>query len=56
MMFSISLLYAEEHHLSSEIVQQNTKLEIPQIEAAYKHILSMKTAARVIQSTPPVFV
>jgi NAD+ synthase len=50
------LLYAEEHHLSREIVQQNTHLEIPQIEAAYKHILSMKTAARVIQSTPPVFV
>ena len=50
------LLYAEEHHLSHEIVQQNTKLEIPQIEAAYRHILSMKAAARMIQSTPPVFV
>jgi len=49
------LLYAQEHHLPVETVQQNTKLEISQIEWANKHILSLKNAARAIQMSPPVF-
>lgn len=50
------LLYAEENRLSKEVVRKNTKLDLQQIEAAYKHIQSLKTAARVIQMSPPVFV
>jgi NAD+ synthase len=48
------LLYADEHHLPKEIVQQSTNLDIQQIEWANKHILSLKNAARVIQLSPPV--
>ena len=49
------LLYAEENHLSKELVQQNTGLDMPKIESAYRHIQSLKNAARVIQMSPPVF-
>jgi NAD+ synthase len=49
------LLYADEMHLPKEIVQQSTKLSMQQIERANKHILSLKNAARLIQSTPPVY-
>lgn len=49
------LLYAEENHLSKELVQQNTSLDMHQIESAYKHIQSLKNAARLIQMSPPVF-
>jgi NAD+ synthase len=48
------LLYADEHHLPEEIIQQSTNLEIQQIEWAHKHILSLKNAAKVIQMSPPV--
>jgi NAD+ synthase len=48
------LLYADEHHLSKEIVQQSTNLDVQQIEWANKHILSLKNAAKVIQMSPPV--
>jgi NAD+ synthase len=48
------LLYADENHLSQEIVQQSTKLDLQQIEWANKHIHSLKNAARVIQMSPPV--
>lgn len=50
------LLYAEEHHLSMDVIQQNTKLNRTQIEWAQKHILSLKNAARMVQDAPPVFV
>jgi NAD+ synthase len=50
------LLYADENHLSDEIVQQSTKLDIQQIEWANKHIHSLKNAARVLQMSPPVCV
>jgi NAD+ synthase len=49
------LLFAEENHLSVEIIQKNTKLEKTQIEWANKHILSLKHAARAIQIAPPVY-
>lgn len=49
------LLYAEENHLSKELVQQNTGLDMHRIESAYRHIQSLKNAARVIQMSPPVF-
>ena len=49
------LLYAEENHISRELVQQNTGLDMHQIESAYRHIQSLKNAARVIQMAPPVF-
>jgi NAD+ synthase len=50
------LLYADEHHLPEEIVQQSTNLDLQQIEWANKHILSLKNAAKVIQMSPPVCV
>jgi NAD+ synthase len=50
------LLYAEENHLPVKIIQENTKLDTPQIEWANKHILSLKNAARAIQIAPPVCV
>jgi NAD+ synthase len=49
------LLFAEENHLSPEIVQDNTKMDRTQIEWAEKHIISLKNAARVLQASPPVF-
>ena len=48
------LLYADEHHLPEEIIQQSTDLDIQQIVWANKHILSLKNAAKVIQMSPPV--
>jgi NAD+ synthase len=48
------LLYAEEHHLPKEIVQQSTNLDMQQIEWANKHILSLKNAAKALQISPPV--
>jgi len=50
------LLYAEEHHLPSEIVLKNTGLTTSQIESALKHIHSMKNASRMLQLAPPVYV
>ncbi len=50
------LLYAQENHLSPEIVQQNTNLDMQQIEWANKHILSLKNAARILEGPPPVFI
>jgi NAD+ synthase len=50
------LLYAQENHLSLEIVQQNTNLDMQQIEWANKHILSLKNAARTLEGPPPVFI
>jgi NAD+ synthase len=50
------LLYAQENHLSLEIVQQNTTLDMQQIEWANKHILSLKNAARTLEGPPPVFI
>jgi NAD+ synthase len=50
------LLYADEMHLPKEIVQQSTKLSMQQIERANKHILSLKNAARLLQSSPPVYI
>jgi NAD+ synthase len=49
------LLYAEENHLSLEIIQESTKLDKLQIEWANKHILSLKNAARILQGPPPVY-
>jgi len=49
------LLYAEEHNLPREIVQQSTKLDMQQIDWANKHIISLKNAARMLQVSPPVF-
>ena len=48
------LLYAQENHLSFEIIQENTKMDKTQIEWAEKHILSLKNAARVLQLSPPI--
>ena len=48
------LLYAEENHLSLEIIQNSTKLDKLQIEWANKHIVSLKNAARGLQISPPV--
>lgn len=50
------LLFAEENHLSLEIIQKNTKMDKIQIEWAQKHIQGLKHAARVIQISPPVCV
>lgn len=47
------LLYAEENHLPPEIVEENTKMDRTQIDWAEKHIHSLKSAARVIQLSPP---
>ena len=49
------LLYADEKHLSSDIVQKSTKLSKRQIEWAYTHIFSLKNAARILQVAPPVY-
>src|SRR4030043_972488 len=43
------LLYADEHHIPPDIIERNTKLSKRQIESAYKHIHSLKNAARSIQ-------
>ena len=50
------LLYAQEHNLPAEIVQKSTNLDLQQIEWAYKHITSLKNAAKPLQGPPPVFV
>ncbi len=50
------LLFAEENHLSPDIVQDSTGMDRTQIEWAEKHILSLKNAARMIQASPPVFI
>ena len=49
------LLYAQENHLPSAIVQQSTNLDEQQIAWANKHILSLKHAARMLQVPPPVY-
>jgi NAD+ synthase len=49
------LLYAEEHHLPSEIIQKCTGLTSGQMESALKHIHSMKNASRMLQLAPPVY-
>jgi NAD+ synthase len=49
------LLYADENHLSSSIVQKSTNLSKLQIEWAYKHIFSLKNAAHILQVQPPVY-
>ena len=49
------LLYADENHLPSSIVQKSTKLSKLQIEWAYKHIFSLKNAAHILQVQPPVY-
>jgi NAD+ synthase len=49
------LLYADEHHVSLDVVEKNTKLSKRQIDSAYKHIHSLKNAARNIQISPPVY-
>ncbi len=49
------LLYADEHHIPPDIIERNTKLSKRQIESAYKHIHSLKNAARSIQASPPVY-
>jgi NAD+ synthase len=49
------LLYAEENNIPEEIVQRNTRLDKQQIDWAYKHISSLKNAAKVLQEPPPVY-
>ena len=49
------LLYADEHHIPVDVVEKNTKLSERQIESAYKHIHSLKNAARSVQVSPPVY-
>jgi len=49
------LLYAEEHHLSPEIVQKCTNLTSDQMNSALKHIHSMKHASYMLQLAPPVY-
>lgn len=49
------LLYAEEHHLSREIIRKNTGLDDAQIESALKHIHTMKHASQMLQLSPPVY-
>jgi NAD+ synthase len=49
------LLFAEEHHLSPDVIQKNTGMDNKQLEWAQKHIASLKNAARFIQATPPTF-
>jgi NAD+ synthase len=49
------LLYAQENHLSLDIVRQNTNMDMQQIEWANKHVLSLKNAARILQMSPPVY-
>jgi len=49
------LLYAEEHHLPSEIILKNTGLNASQIESAFKHIHTMKNASQMLQLSPPVY-
>jgi NAD+ synthase len=49
------LLYAQENHLSLDIVRQNTNMDMQQIEWANKHVLSLKNAALILQMSPPVY-
>jgi NAD+ synthase len=49
------LLYAEEHNLPPEIVQKCTGLTSGQMNSALKHIHSMKSASRMLQLAPPVY-
>ena len=49
------LLYADEHHLPIEFVQQSLKLDMQHIEWANKHIFSLKNAAKALQIPPPVY-
>jgi NAD+ synthase len=49
------LLYADEKHLPHDLIQKSTKLSERHIELAYKHIFSLKNAARAIQLPPPVY-
>jgi NAD+ synthase len=50
------LLFAEENHLPLQIIEDNTKMDKLKIEWAQKHIISLKNAAKGIQSPPPVFI
>jgi NAD+ synthase len=49
------LLFAEEHHLSPEIVKKCTNLTSDQMNSALKHIHSMKHASQMLQLAPPVY-
>ncbi len=48
------LLYADENHLPPDLVEKSTNLSKQHIEWAYRHILSLKNAARFLQGSPPV--
>lgn len=48
------LLFAEENHLSVDVIEENTRMDARQIDWAKKHILSLKNAARVLQLSPPI--
>lgn len=49
------LLYAEEHHLPTDVILKNTGLDAGEAETAYKHIHTMKHASRMLQLPPPVY-
>jgi NAD+ synthase len=49
------LLYAEEHDLPTEIIKKCTGLSSVQLNSALKHIHSMKSASRMLQLAPPVY-
>jgi NAD+ synthase len=49
------LLYADENHLPSAIIEKSTNLSKQHIEWAYRHISSLKNAARFLQVSPPVY-
>jgi NAD+ synthase len=49
------LLYADENHLPSALVEKSTNLSKQHIEWAYRHIFSLKNAARFQQVSPPVY-
>lgn len=49
------LLFAQEHRLPPEIVQENIGMDRTQFERAEKHVLSLKSAALGLQGLPPVY-
>lgn len=49
------LLYAEEHNLPAEIIEKCTGLTSVQLNSSLKHIHSMKSASRMLQLAPPVY-
>ena len=48
------LLFAEENHLSPEVVQASTGMDRTQVEWGKKHILGLKNAARMLEGPPPI--